>query len=259
MILCLKRTVVLFNLLFLAFIPFAMAQSFASAIYTQEGEQLPYRILLPENYNPTTSYPLVVFLHGAGERGTDNALQLLHGSDLFLASEFRKTQPAIVVFPQCPEGAYWATILDRPDDLKFNYPKKPKENPILDLVDGLIEEIIDRHPINEDRIYIGGLSMGGMGTFEMVYRNPRKFAAAFAICGGANPKIARKIRRPKWRIDHGEVDEVVPLVLSQRMVQALKKKKAEVIFNVYDGVNHDSWNKVFDDPYFLPWLFSQSK
>ena len=101
--------------------------------------------------------------------------------------------------------------------------------------------------------------MGAMGTIEMVYRNPRKFAAAFAICGGANTKIARKIRRPSWRIDHGEADEVVPVQLSKQMADALKKKKANVQLNLYPGVNHNSWDNVFTDPTFLPWLFSQSK
>ena len=101
--------------------------------------------------------------------------------------------------------------------------------------------------------------MGGMGTFELVYRNPRLFAAAFAICGGANPKIARKIRRPSWRIDHGQEDEVVPIQLSKQMAEALEKKKANVQLNIYPNVNHNSWEKVFADPAFLPWLFSQSK
>ena len=101
--------------------------------------------------------------------------------------------------------------------------------------------------------------MGGMGTFELVYRNPNTFAAAFAICGGANPKISSKIRKPVWRIDHGELDEVVPIAHSERMVAGLQKAKSQVSFNRYPGVNHNSWDLVFADPTFLPWLFSQRK
>ena len=101
--------------------------------------------------------------------------------------------------------------------------------------------------------------MGAMGTFELVYRNPRKFAAAFAICGGANPKIARKLRRPAWRIDHGDADEVVPFEHSEIMAGALLEKNSSVLFNRYSSVNHNSWDNVFVDPAFLPWLFSQTK
>lgn len=98
-----------------------------------------------------------------------------------------------------------------------------------------------------------------MGTFEMVYRNPKKFEAAFAICGGANPKIAKRICRPVWRIDHGDADEVVPYALSERMAEALKKQGAEVLLNRHPKVNHNSWENVFADQSFLPWLFSQTK
>ena len=123
----------------------------------------------------------------------------------------------------------------------------------------MLRSLKKKYRIDKKRIYLGGLSMGAMGTFELVYRNPRKFAAAFAICGGANPKIARKLRRPVWRIDHGEADQVVPIVLSENMVSALEEKKAKVLFNRYPGVNHNSWDNVFADPSFLPWLFAQSK
>ena len=85
------------------------------------------------------------------------------------------------------------------------------------------------------------------------------FAAAFAICGGANPKIARKLRRPAWRIDHGEADEVVPVELSKKMVSAILKKRGSVTYNWYPGVNHNSWDNVFADSEFLPWLFAQKK
>ena len=237
----------------------AQNKEYLAATYQHQGESLPYRLLLPENYDIKKKYPLLVFLHGAGERGSDNALQLTHGSDQFLTDAFRKEHPAIIVFPQCPKESYWATILSREVPQKFSYSKRPKRNPTLDLVEGMLKAVLSTYTIDKSRIYVGGLSMGGMGTFELVYRNPRLFAAAFAICGGANPKIARKIRRPVWRIDHGEVDRVVPINLSEQMVTALKKKKAQVRFNRYPGVDHNSWDTVFADPTFLPWLFSQSK
>jgi predicted peptidase len=233
------------------------AQEYRYATYEEEGQSLPYRILLPENYSAKKNYPLLVFLHGSGERGNDNELQLVHGSSLFLGSEFRKNNPAIIIFPQCSKNAYWATTSRT--DTGFSYVKKPKNNPMLDLVEGMMDHIKDNYGVDKERIYVGGLSMGGMGTFELVYRNPRMFAAAFAICGGANPKIARKIRRPVWRIDHGDADQVVAIDHSKKMVSALLKKRASVIYNWYPGVNHNSWDTVFGDPEFLPWLFAQKK
>ena len=233
--------------------------TFDREVYKEKGRSLPYRILLPKGFEPTKKYPLLVFLHGAGERGSDNGLQLTHGSSLFLTPAFREKQPAIVVFPQCPKEEYWATIVSREGPNRFVYSEKPKDNPQLDLVEGMLRSLKKKYRIDKKRIYLGGLSMGAMGTFELVYRNPRKFAAAFAICGGANTKIARKLRRPVWRIDHGEADQVVPIVLSENMVSALEEKKAKVLFNRYPGVNHNSWDNVFADPSFLPWLFAQSK
>lgn len=254
------RSGLLLGLLFCSFWGLlAQNEVYQATTYQHKGEHLPYRLLLPQDYDVNKKYPLLVFLHGAGERGSDNALQLTHGSDQFLTPAFRKEHPAIIVFPQCPKDAYWATILSREVALKFSYPKRPKKNPTLDLVEGMLKEVLSNYTIDRSRIYVGGLSMGGMGAFELVYRNPRLFAAAFAICGGANPKIARKIKRPVWRIDHGEVDSVVPITLSEKMVAALKKKKAQVAFNRYPKVNHNSWDNVFADPSFLPWLFSQSK
>lgn len=233
------------------------AQEYQYATYQKGGKTLPYRILLPENYDLNKRYPLLLFLHGAGERGNDNELQLVHGSSLFLDKNFRKNIPAIIVFPQCNQNSYWATVQRKRSG--FSFIKKPKNNPTLDLVEGMLDHVILNYGIDKKRIYVGGLSMGGMGTFELVYRNPRKFAAAFAICGGAHPKIARKIKRPAWRIDHGTDDRVVAISYSKKMVAALLKKRASVVYNWYPDVNHNSWDNVFADPKFISWLFDQKK
>lgn len=138
------------------------AQEYRYATYEEEGQSLPYRILLPENYSAKKNYPLLVFLHGSGERGNDNELQLVHGSSLFLGSEFRKNNPAIIVFPQCSKNAYWATTSRT--DTGFSYVKKPKNNPMLDLVEGMMDHIKDNYGVDKERIYVGGLSMGGYGN-----------------------------------------------------------------------------------------------
>ena len=169
-----KYSSVLLFLTILMSAPKVFAQEYRYATYEEEGQSLPYRILLPENYSAKKNYPLLVFLHGSGERGNDNELQLVHGSSLFLDSEFRKNNPAIIVFPQCSTNAYWATTSRT--DTGFSYVKKPKNNPMLDLVEGMMDHIKDNYGVDKKRIYVGGLSMGGMGTFELVYRNPRMFA-----------------------------------------------------------------------------------
>lgn len=236
----------------------AQVNDYQAHSFTKNGTVLPYRLLLPKNYSPDKKYPLLLFLHGAGERGADNLSQLVHGSSIFLDSIFRKRYPAIVVFPQCPKNSYWSSV-ERDAQTGFSFSKKPKRNRTLSLVEGLLKELKSNYGVNKKQIYVGGLSMGGMGTFELVYRNRREFAAAFAICGGAHPKTARKIRRPAWRIDHGEDDAVVPIYHSTQMVSALRKENASVLYFSYPDVNHDSWNKVFNDPSFLPWLFTQTK
>lgn len=248
----------IFSFLFCLMI-FSQNNEFKYRIYKNKGDAMPYRILLPKKYDENKKYPLLLFLHGAGERGNDNNIQLTHGSNQFLSETFRQNYPSIIVFPQCPKDVYWASTTPVNDSLKFSYPKKPRNNRILDLAEGILKTIRQKYSIDKKRIYVGGLSMGGMGTYEIVYRNPRLFAAAFAICGGANPKIARKIRRPSWRIDHGDADTVVPIKLSELMVASLENQRANLKYNWYKGVNHDSWNNVFADVNFLPWLFSQKK
>lgn len=254
----LKDIFLIFSIFFCLML-YSQNNKFEYQTYQDDGISMPYRILLPKEYDENKKYPLLLFLHGAGERGNDNELQLIHGSKQFLNESFRQKYPSIIVFPQCPKDGYWANATPVNDHLKFSYEKKPKNNRMLDLVEGILKKIRKEYSIDKKRIYVGGLSMGGMGTYEIVYRNPRLFAAAFAICGGANPMIARKIRRPSWRIDHGDADTVVPIKLSEQMATSLENQKANVKYNIYKGVYHNSWDNVFADVSFLPWLFSQSK
>ena len=229
--------------------------------YVGRDGELPYRILLPKHYNPDIAYPLVLFLHGSGERGSDNSAQLKHGGALFASDAVRDDYPAIVVFPQCPIDGYWANMeyLQTPEGLTITYPRGNTLKMEQDLLEGLLKDLQKNYTVDKNRIYIGGLSMGAMGTFELVRRNPRTFAAAFAICGGANPAIAGKIDRQPWWIFHGDADQVVPIKYSQQMVDALKRIDADVQFTVYPDVVHDSWTATFANPELLSWLFAQSK
>lgn len=223
------------------------------------GTELPYRLLLPADYDRTKSYPLVLFLHGAGERGNDNEKQLVHGAKLFLTDENRKNFPAIVVIPQCPTDSYLANVvIDRsvnPYKITFDY-SKPATAPLTAVIE-LVNSIFKEEAVNKKRVYITGLSMGGMGTFEAVYRNPKLFAAAAPICGGGDTvRYNKKAAKVPFRIFHGDQDAVVGVNESRAMVAKLKSLKANVRYTEYPGVNHNSWDNAFAEPDFMSWLFS---
>ncbi|RKN78109.1 carboxylesterase family protein [Ulvibacterium marinum] len=221
---------------------------------------LPYRILLPKDYDKDKAYPLVLVLHGAGERGNDNESQLSYGADLFLQEDIRKEYPAIVVFPQCPEDGYWANVKKEQFLLFFTFTFYPDGEPTsaMKSLQGLLKNITENYKIDSKRMFVGGLSMGGMGTLELVRRNPGTFAAAFAICGGAHPDTAPQlVGTPLW-LFHGDSDMVVDYEHSQKMAAALKKVGGEVKFTTYEDVNHNSWENAFVEPELLPWLFSHS-
>jgi len=229
--------------------------------YVQGSGVLPYRMLLPENYDSEKKYPLILFLHGSGERGNDNEKQLTHGAELFLRDSIRKNHPAIVVFPQCAEKSSWARTeyMGTPGNRTFTFFKKAEPTLDMLLLEGLIKELKENHNIKKNQMYVGGLSMGGFGTFELVNRNPGMFSAAFPICGGANPKIAHRLKKVDWWVFHGGADDVVPPEYSTQMVEALKSKRAKVKYSLYPAVKHNSWDYAFQEPELLPWLFSKSR
>ena len=229
--------------------------------FIAKRDTLPYRILFPKGYDSSKEYPLVLFLHGAGERGNDNESQLQWGADLFL--ENRERHPAIVVFPQCAKDDYWAKIKYREKKKigkRFKYPLnlgRPTRS--FHLASLLLHKLIREEAVDPKRIYVAGLSMGGMGTFEMLARYPKRFAAAIPICGGGNPNHTFYYAKNTdiW-IFHGEKDPVVGVRHSRRMAKQLKRFKADVKYTEYEGVDHLSWVPAFEEPDFLEWLFSKS-
>jgi len=232
--------------------------------FIRNQDTLRYRILYPENYDAAKKYPLILVLHGAGERGNDNEAQLVHGSWLFLAPANRSTYPAIVLFPQCPKNDFWARIdrdPNRKDSLNGLY--YPSERPIgtaLGLVSQMLDSMAASGHVNTRKVYVGGLSMGGMGTFEILWRKAGFFAAAFPICGGGDPaKVTTYARKfPIW-VFHGDKDNTVLPSHSRRMVNALKEARAKVRYSEYPGVGHNSWDNAFKEPDLLSWLFAQKK
>ncbi len=225
-------------------------------------DSLPYRLLLPKNFNPKKQYPLILVLHGAGERGRDNEKQLTHGAKLFLREDIRNNFPAIIVFPQCPANSYWSNVnitTENGNKRTFNF--QPGGDPTrgMALAQGLLEQLLKTYKIKKRQVYIAGLSMGGMGTFEMVRRNPDVFAAAMPICGGAHPATASQLTKTNWWIFHGGKDTIVPVEFSKQMNEALLKEEANVKLTIYPEADHHSWDQAFAEPGLLRWLFSQRK
>ena len=223
------------------------------------GKQLLYRMLKPDGYDPagTTAYPLVIFLHGAGERGDDNELQLAEGVKEFAKPETRKKHPAFVIAPQCPLNKSWGHIKKIDGHLTLLKTPEPTEST------GLVLELLDALPkefrINPKRIYITGLSMGGFGTWDVLARHPDRFAAALPICGGGIEETAPAFAKvPIW-VFHGAIDPEVEVELSRRMVEALRKAGSKPGFTEYPDVEHDSWTRTYRNPEVLDWLFAQKK
>jgi predicted peptidase len=257
--------VILFALLGLIAMNDTKAQAFDAyqkKWLVQGPDTLPYRLLLPEGFDASKKYPLVLFLHGAGERGRDNEAQLTHGGRLFLNDTVRKSFPAIVVFPQCAPESYWSNVQRTTDSTgkrTFTFQEGGAPTRPMAMLENLLEEVQRQYRIKGDQVYVMGLSMGGMGTFELARRHPDLFAAAVPICGGAHPGTAGALKSARWWVFHGAKDDVVPPQLSEEMVSALKAQGAAVKFTVYPEAGHNSWDNAFAEPGLLPWLFAQHK
>ena len=230
----------------------AQSSPFDTSEYiSEEGDTLRYRRLMSD-YDPVTQYPLVIFLHGSGERGNDNESQLKWGVKNFATDHNMKLYPAIVIAPQCPTGMRWGNYGD--DLVLLPDPTKP-----MRLLRELINQAITTMPVDTNRIYITGLSMGGYGTFDAIARYPDLFAAAVPVCGGGDVSKAESVAHiPMW-IFHGALDEAVSPALSVSMAEALTAAGAKPGLTIYPEVGHFSWIGAYSDPMMMEWLFRQRK
>ncbi len=198
---------------------------------------LPYLLYLPKDYKQQKSLPLVLFLHGAGERGDNLNLVQKHGPPKLIEAglEF----PFILVSPQCPKDSWWTRELE---PLKL-----------------LLDSILKIYKVDKKRVYLTGLSMGGFGTFHLAGLYPKYFAALAPICGGGHGSFAENLKKiPTWAF-HGDADDIVPVQESQRMIRAIKKAGGNAKLTTYKDVGHDSWTQTYDNPKFYEWLLSQKK
>lgn len=235
-------------------IPFA--DRYQARVYRDaQGESLPYRLLTPRDYDPGQAYPLVLFLHGIGERGSDNEAQLINGVSEWLGNDdARARYPCFVVVPQCPDGqesdtASWSNW----------EPGKPTITKPTRLALETIAAVQQEFNIDAHRLYIGGLSMGGFGAWNVLTEHPAMFAAAVIICGGTDPNQAPRIAAvPVW-LFHGNQDDAVPVKLSRDMFQALLKAGGSPGYTEYPEVGHASWVPALQDAQLLRWLFAQKR
>lgn len=207
------------------------AQSFTGSAGTVN-----YWLWLPKEI-PAEGAPVLVFLHGAGERGDDLAMVKKHGPPK-LVDSLPALHPFIIISPQCPKDQRWD----------------------VDLVKQLVDDVVEKRQGDRSRVYMTGLSMGGFGTWAITDKHPDFFAAAVPICGGGDPAQAAKIKDLPIRVFHGAKDEAVPLARSQEMVDALKAAGAkDVEFTVYPDLAHDSWTPTYADPKLYEWLLTKQR
>ncbi len=206
-----------------------------------QGNSIPYRLLVPEDYDASKAYPLVVFLHGAGERGQNNDLPIRIRNGAYEFIQTADEYSYFMLIPQCPVNTWWWN--DR----------------VIRLVLELLDDVRNEFSIDPARIYATGLSMGAIGMWEMTFREPDVFAAGIAICGGSyNPGAASQIAHIPFLVFHGSDDPIVPVEESRRTVKALQEAGGSVKYTEFEGADHMIWDRVYTDPEVINWLFSQS-
>jgi pimeloyl-ACP methyl ester carboxylesterase len=197
-----------------------------------------YLLYLPPEYEKNTKdrWPLIVFLHGAGERGNDLEKVKTHGPPKIIKEG--QELPFVVVSPQCPEKEGWG----------------------IPALNALLDEVMAHNRIDPDRVYLTGLSMGGTGTWTLAAAHPDRFAAIVPICGDANTGDASKLKKIAVWAFHGKLDPTVPVAYSTNMVEAIEKAGGNnVKLTVYPEAKHDSWTETYKNPYLYTWLLEQQR
>jgi predicted peptidase len=241
-------------------VPLLQAQKVEQALEAktfQDGDfSLNYRIYVPAGLNPADKVPLVLFFHGAGERGVDNIRQLHHGVPSLFSYTQKNKIPAILIVPQCPVGMQWVNVPWGGDSHQM--PKDPSK-PMHAAMELLAQSIKD-FPVDTTRIYVTGISMGGFGTWDILQREPELFAAGLPICGGGDSSEASKLKEIPLRVFHGDQDKTVKTQRSRDMTEAIQKAGGTKIqYTEYPGVAHNSWTQTYANDEVLKWLFEQKK
>lgn len=223
-----------------------------------KNEPFKYLVLPPAKIEPGKKYPLVLFLHGAGERGTDPSVNLrMHFPAHMAKPEQREKYPCYLVVPQCRNNAMW---MEAHWSKRESTPLKEKPNDQLAMAIAVLEKSIKSLPVDKQRVYLTGLSMGGFGSWELAMRRPELFAALAPVCGGGDERQAAKLKNiPIWT-GHGDADGAVWVGRTRQLVDAVKQAKGNVKYTEFKGVGHNSWTPFYTDKNgVVPWMFKQHK
>jgi predicted peptidase len=220
-----------------------------------KDEVFKYRLLKPAKLEPGKKYPVVLFLHGAGERGDDNQNQLKYFPTWIASAENREKYPCYVIAPQCRGGKKWVEV-DWSANASHDMPKEPGEQ--MQVALKILDAALKEYPIDERRQYLTGLSMGGYGSWDLAARHPERFAAVAPICGGGDEKAAERLKDVAIWAWHGDEDQAVPVKRSRGMIAAIEAAGGKPKYTELPGVGHDSWTPAYHGPdNLLPWLFEQ--
>lgn len=231
------------------------------SIVDAQGQIHRYRLLFPAGYDQQAGqqYPLVLFLHGAGERGDDNVAQLKHGAAEFARADRQAEYPCFVLVPQVAKEQRWVDADWSHAQGKGTFPDSP--SPAYAAAIAAVKSWIDSGRVDPTRVYVTGLSMGGYGTWYAAAASNEIFAAAVPICGGGDPTWAKRYAgMPIWAF-HGTEDKAVPVGRSREMIEALKSEghKPTAMYTEYEGGGHDVWTQTYRRDDLFRWLFSQQR
>lgn len=226
---------------------------------THNGTTLPYRLYVPFDYTPDKDYPVLLFMHGAGERGNDGSKHLSGFpvmTNLFNLEE-APIKDAIIIAPQCPTNQKWVDM-DWSSGT-YSVDSTPESNEMKCVLD-ILDKIFDEFSVDSDRVYVTGVSMGGIGTWDLITRHGDIFAAAVPMCGTGDASKGAVLKNiPIWTV-HGNSDPTVPFSGTKNVVDAIKAAGGDKVkFTELDGYQHNIWNWTSENDEIYTWLFEQSK
>ncbi len=228
-------------------------------VYQTETLNLPYRLYVPKDYTPTQQYPLILFLHGSGERGNDNCAQLKHAIGQMFADPSSPVYQCIVVAPQCPADSKWVEVADWTQQTQYSTDEISESAPLRAVV-SLLEQLKTEYSVDADRIYASGLSMGGYGTWDLLVRHTDLFAAGIPVCGGADYRYAERLKNVPIYTFHGLKDPTVPYIGTERMVQAIRAAGGtQITYIPYPDGDHAIWETAFATDGLFDWLLAQKR
>jgi predicted peptidase len=222
---------------------------FLGRVHKKGRQSMPYRLFIPRSYDKSVQYPLVIWLHGGGSAGVDNLGQIsldnTLGTHFWTRKENQDRHPTFVLAPQSTGGWDNNASTSLSEELKL----------VLEILDVVRKD----YSIDANRIYVAGQSNGGIGAWGLITKKPGVFAAAIPLCGAGHTGIASRAAQTAVWAFHGEIDDVISVDFSRKMVEALKRAGASPRYTEYKGVGHEIWERVFKEPDLAEWLFAQRR